>query len=85
MCVNASIGRQFEFLQRTWVNNPKFNGLYADRDPLIGTQPGSTFTAPGRPVRTRVNNLPAFVTVKGGAYFFLPGVRATRYLAEPGP
>jgi hypothetical protein len=25
--------------------------------------------------------LPAFVTVRGGAYFFLPGIRALRYLA----
>jgi hypothetical protein len=25
--------------------------------------------------------LPAFTTVRGGAYFFLPGIRALRYLA----
>ena len=25
--------------------------------------------------------LPAFTTVKGGAYFFLPGTRALRFLA----
>jgi hypothetical protein len=25
--------------------------------------------------------LPAFVTVRGGAYFFLPGIRALRYFA----
>ncbi len=27
-CVNASISRQFEFVQQTWVNNDKFDGLY---------------------------------------------------------
>jgi hypothetical protein len=25
--------------------------------------------------------LPAFTTLKGGAYFFLPGLKALRYLA----
>jgi hypothetical protein len=25
--------------------------------------------------------LPAFTTVRGGAYFFLPGIKALRYLA----
>jgi hypothetical protein len=29
----------------------------------------------------RVEGLPQFVTVLGGAYFFLPGIRALRYLA----
>jgi Dyp-type peroxidase family len=85
MCVNANIARQFEFLQRTWVNNPKFNGLYADRDPLVSAQEGSTFTMPGVPVRTRVTGLPAFVTVKGGGYFFLPGIKALRYLGSLSP
>jgi Dyp-type peroxidase family len=80
-CVNANIGRQFEFIQRTWVNNPKFNGLYNDRDPLVATEPGGTFTMPGLPVRTRITGLPSFVTVTGGAYFFLPGIKAIRYLA----
>jgi hypothetical protein len=29
----------------------------------------------------RVSDLPQFVTVRGGAYFFLPGLRALRYIA----
>lgn len=81
ICLNANIARQFEFVQATWVTNPKFNGLYEDADPLIGTQPGRTFRMPGSPVRTRVRGLPAFVRVEAGAYFFLPSVRALRYLA----
>jgi hypothetical protein len=28
-----------------------------------------------------LSGLPQFVTVQGGAYFFLPGIRALRYLA----
>jgi hypothetical protein len=30
----------------------------------------------------RITGLPQFVTVKGGAYFFLPGLRALRYLSS---
>jgi hypothetical protein len=32
----------------------------------------------------RLSGLPQFVTVRGGAYFFLPGIRALRYLAQIG-
>jgi hypothetical protein len=28
--------------------------------------------------------MPRFTTVRGGAYFFLPGLRALRYLARAG-
>lgn len=40
------------------------------------------FTAQADPLRTRIHNLERFVTVKGGAYFFLPSIRALRYLAS---
>ncbi len=35
---NANIERQFEFVQHTWSNNPNFNGLYQEPDPIIGTR-----------------------------------------------
>jgi hypothetical protein len=38
-------------------------------------------TIPKRPIRKRIVGLPAFTTIKGGAYFFLPGIRALRFLA----
>jgi hypothetical protein len=37
-----------------------------------------------RPIRKKITGLPAFTTVKGGAYFFLPGLKALRYLARLG-
>jgi Dyp-type peroxidase family len=87
ICVNANISRQFELVQQTWVNNPKFNGLYEDLDPLIGSRGGgpvgsACFTVPADPLRQRVRGLPTFVTVRGGGYFFLPSLRALRYIAE---
>jgi Dyp-type peroxidase family len=84
VCLNANIRRQFEFIQQTWVNNPKFGGLYEERDPLIGDNDGTTseFTIPGRPARQRLDGLPRFVDVRGGEYFFLPSVRALRFLGS---
>jgi Dyp-type peroxidase family len=84
MCLNANIARQFEFLQHTWINSSKFAGLHEGDDPLIGPRQllGGNFAIPAMPLRTRVRELPRFVTVRGGAYFFLPGRRALRYLAS---
>jgi hypothetical protein len=33
-------------------------------------------------LRQRISGLPQFVRVRGGAYFFLPSLRALRYLAR---
>lgn len=84
ICLNAAIDRQFEFVQNQWANNPKFGELYDDPDPLIGVTEESTgtFTVQGQPVRHRCSNLPHFVQMRGGAYFFLPGITAIRTLAE---
>jgi Dyp-type peroxidase family len=86
MCLNANIARQFEFVQHTWANSAKFNGLYDDPDPIAtaSAELGSTFTVQASPVRQRVTGVPPFITVLGGAYFFLPGIRAIRYLATLG-
>jgi Dyp-type peroxidase family len=86
MCFNANITRQFEFIQESWLNNRKFAGLNADTDPLMGDRAGessttASFTIPSEPVRRRVTGLPQFVHVRGGAYFFMPGGRALRFLS----
>jgi Dyp-type peroxidase family len=87
LCLAANLSRQFEFVQHTWLNNAKFGGLYDDTDPFTGTrQPaGATFTVPPRPVRQRYRGLPQFVRTRGGAYFFMPGISALRYLAQLRP
>lgn len=84
LCLNANISRQFEFVQHTWVNNPHFDELYDDADPIIGTHypDGGTFTMQAKPARKRLTSLPRFVSVVGGAYFFMPGIKAIRYLAN---
>jgi Dyp-type peroxidase family len=92
ICLNANIARQFEFVQASWANNSQFAGLYDEVDPLIGRRgrygpngsAGATtnFAIPGRHGRTRIRDMPSFVTVRGGAYFFMPGMSALRHLAN---
>jgi hypothetical protein len=51
----------------------------------MGNQDGTLeYKIPKRPIRKRIVGLPAFTTVRGGAYFFLPGIEALRYLAALG-
>ena len=83
LCLNANIARQYEFVQHSWVNDPNFAGMVGVEDPLIGPRAGTTsFVEPAVPVRRRHTGLPQFVQVRGGAYFFLPGIRALRYLSS---
>ena len=89
LCLNANITRQFEFVQNAWLARTKFDGLAEESDPLLGNRepiPGCPatdgFSLPRQgSVRQRLAKLPPFVMVRGGAYFFLPGIRALRYLA----
>ena len=80
----ASLVRQFEFAQNVWINDKTFHELGNEHDPICGTQDGTLdFTVPKRPIRKVHKGIPAFTTLKGGAYFFLPGLAALRYLASP--
>ncbi len=77
----ASLVRQFEFAMNVWANDPNFHELGNERDPIFGTQDGTfDMTIPKRPIRKKIKGLPAFTTIRGGAYFFLPGLRALHYL-----
>jgi deferrochelatase/peroxidase EfeB len=89
VCLGANIQRQFEFVQSAWLMNAKFNGLRDEADPLLGNRLPTAAAmhtdsfsmpqadGPGQ----RLTGLPQFVTVLGGAYFFLPGIRALRFLS----
>ncbi len=89
-CVNASIRSQFEFVQQTWCNNPNFGGLSASKDPIAGDraaagQPPTRMVVPGESGSMRTVALPRFVTVRGGAYLFMPSITALRFLATVSP
>jgi len=80
MCYQADIGHQFEFIQRVWIDNPRFPEIFGNTGdcPLIG-QDGD---APQRwrdkwgdsdAKRVRIN-IGDQVRLKGGEYFFAPSV-----------
>jgi hypothetical protein len=68
-------------IQHSWINNPHFNGVYTGTDPISHFPDGGGITIPSRPAN--VDRPKPFVTVRGGAYFFLPGLRALRDLTAP--
>jgi Dyp-type peroxidase family len=80
VCFNASISRQFESIQRQWLNDGNSFHLGTDTDFLLGgdsakmTIQGEApfFLAPQRP----------FVTMRGGEYLFVPGVTALAAIAD---
>ena len=92
ICLNANLARQFEFVQSAWMMGTKFAGLTEESDALLGNRaplPGcpatDTFSIPQESgLASRLTAVPRFVTVRGGAYFFLPSLRAVRYLARLG-
>src|SRR5262245_9579331 len=78
----ANLIRQYEFAQNVWTNDPNFHELGNERDPIIGAHDGTfEYKIPKRPIRKTIKGLPSFTTVRGGAYFFLPGLKALRWLA----
>jgi deferrochelatase/peroxidase EfeB len=92
VCFNTDLARQFEFVQNTWINSMKFDGLYGDPDPIAAPHVApsaarhpeevANFTIQACPVRQRVTGLPPVVTMIGGAYLFMPGLKTLRFLAQ---
>lgn len=83
IALNADLGRQFEFVQQLWINNPTFNGLDNDIDPIGGANDGTgDFTIQAKPISRHFPGLERFVVTRGGGYFFLPGISAVRFVAN---
>jgi Dyp-type peroxidase family len=81
MVLNASIARQFEFVQQQWIEYGNDAKQGNDKDILMGNHEGhGRFVVQGD--RTPDNppfvcsGLPNFVELRGGAYFFLPSITA---------
>jgi Dyp-type peroxidase family len=90
ICLGANISRQFEFVQNAWCMSSKFGGLEVDSDPLLGNRAtlpdgraSDLFHIPSRngPAHC-LRQLPQFVRVRGGAYFFMPGLKALSFIAR---
>ncbi len=86
--INANIQRQFEFIMHAWSNDERFNGLFDNKDGIIGdsdepTKDPSHMDIPRKDsYRLRLKNFPRFVHVRGASYLFMPGMAALRYMAK---
>ncbi len=83
MCLQASIARQFEFIQSQWLNGGNAFGLGDDQDVIACAQDGEP------PNKMTVQGTPPFfhgplsrlLTTRGGDYFFVPGINGLQFLA----
>jgi Dyp-type peroxidase family len=92
MCFQASIRRQFAFIQKEWANTVSFpqSDARVGLDPIIGQaaaptpdksyQGWSTLYGGDRDLRMPFER---FVTMKGGEYFFAPSLPFLLSLARP--
>jgi hypothetical protein len=87
VCFNASIMRQFEQVQGNWLMGGDTFGLGDQRDFLTaGLDPGQAslrMTIQGDRAHppSFVERTTPFVTVRGGYYLFVPGLKALRKIA----
>ena len=84
MTLQASLARQFEFVQSQWANAGNAFKLGADQDPIIGvhdTDGPAKMTVPGQPPFF-MGPLSRVVTMRGGDYYFAPGINGLRHLAQ---
>jgi len=83
MC--ASLSRQFEFIQQQWINYGLDANAGNDTCPLVGNRSGDAkFVLAVDPQSGQApfiwSNIPKFVEMRGGEYFFLPSLTALRMI-----
>ena len=82
IALNANISRQFEFVQQQWINYGNDARLGNEKDMLLGNHATGhgRFVVQGDTTQTNppfiCGNLPNFVELRGGDYFFLPSITA---------
>ncbi len=86
MALNASLSRQFEFVQQQWISYGNDARIGNEKDLLMAEHgPGEKYVVQGD--RTPANpplfctRLPNFVELRGGEYFFLPSITALGMMA----
>lgn len=86
MALNASIFRQFEFVQQQWIEYGNDSHLGNDKDLLVGNHDGTgKFMVQGtkdpKNPPFMCGGLPSFVELRGGDYFFLPSLTGLAMMA----
>lgn len=94
MSYQASIKKQFEFIQQSWANNPSFPPGIPANETGVDLIIGHPHIPDGEPLRKYNFPLPygsskkieatmqQFVTMKGGEYFFAPSIYFLKTLPE---
>ena len=86
MAYQSDLADQFEFTQRSWVNNPDFVNGATGIDPVIGQAPttiGQQWPAKwGATLDARRFDFSGFVTMLGGDYFFAPSISTLQAIAR---
>jgi Dyp-type peroxidase family len=82
VCYQADLERQFEVIQRRWMRDGNAFGLGPEPDTLVGE--GGRMTIPARPPRPPwfVSGLGGHIDLRGGEYFWLPGLDGLAALGE---
>ena len=79
----ANLERQFEFIQRNWIQGSAVNGLRGSQDPIAGVRSECTRFQLGK-TRDTIIDVPPLVTTRGCLYLFYPGLHMLDCLvAEP--
>jgi Dyp-type peroxidase family len=86
MALNASISRQFEFVQQQWIEYGNDSHQGNDKDLMLGNHEGKgRFVVQGTNDPTNppfiCGGLPNFVELRGGDYFFIPSLTALQMIA----
>ena len=87
MALNASLFRQFEFVQQQWIEYGNDLHQGNDKDLVIGNHGGQgkcvlQGTADPQNPPFLCANLPNFVQLRGGDYFFVPSLTALQMMAS---
>jgi len=85
MAMCSSLSRQFEFVQQQWINYGLDANAGNDTCPFVGNREGDAkFLIPVEPDSGQApficSNIPQFVELRGGEYFFIPSMTALRMI-----
>jgi Dyp-type peroxidase family len=86
MVLNASLARQFEFVQQQWIEYGNDSKLGNEKDLLLGNrQDGGRFMVQGDETPNNppflCGGIPNFVELRGGDYFFIPSMTALKMMS----
>ena len=83
-CYQSSIENGYQFIQKTWINNPNFPEKNAGFDVFTAQPPQdgklniTVFDQNQKPIPGGLKDINKLVKMKGGEYFFAPSIVALK-------